>query len=54
MKATKEHKEYLNNLRESGVCNMFGAGEYLEKKFGLTKSEARSVLTDWMRTFKKT
>ena len=27
---------------------MFGAGEYLEMAFGLSKSEAREVLAEWM------
>tara|TARA_R110000787_G_scaffold70091_1_gene155815 strand:- start:13333 stop:13518 length:186 start_codon:yes stop_codon:yes gene_type:complete len=40
--------EYLDNLRESGVTNMFGAGVYLENEFGLEKKEARKVLANWM------
>jgi hypothetical protein len=43
--------DYLDDLRESGVTNMFGAGPYLEKAFDLNKSEARFLLTEWMRTF---
>ena len=27
---TDEHLKYLDGLRESGVTNMFGAGEYVE------------------------
>lgn len=48
---TDEHLEYLDELRESGVTNMFGAGTYLEDEFGLTRDEARTVLTYWMNTF---
>ena len=48
---TQEHKDYLDELRESGVVNMFGAGEYLEEDFDLDKKEARSILTQWMREF---
>ena len=40
--------EYLDNLKESGVTNMFGAGVYLENEFGLEKKEARKVLANWM------
>lgn len=47
----KEYLEYLDELRESGVTNMFGAGEYLEAVFGLDRKEARRVLTHWMQTF---
>jgi len=48
---TKEHKEYLDNLRESGETNMFGAGRYLENEFGLDKREAREILSEWMSSF---
>ena len=43
--------EYLDALRLSGVMNMFGAGQYLEAEFGLNKRYARTVLSEWMRTF---
>lgn len=49
----EEQKEYLDQLRESGVTNMFGASPYLMREFGLDKQEAREVLSEWMRTFKK-
>ena len=49
--ATNEHFEYLDALRESGVTNMFGAGPYLETEFGLSRNEAKLILTEWMRTF---
>ena len=48
----KEYKEYLDKLRESGKTNMFGAGVYLEKEFGIGRKEAREILSEWMRTFK--
>jgi uncharacterized protein YciI len=49
---TNEHLEYLDNLRESGVTNMYGAGPYLEKEFiNLSKKEARECLSYWMQTF---
>lgn len=43
--------EYLDDLRESGVVNMFGAGEYIESEFGVSKYEAREILSQWMNTF---
>jgi hypothetical protein len=43
--------EYLDDLRTSGVTNVFGAGQYLEWEFGLDKRTARAVLTKWMETF---
>jgi len=47
----KEVMEYLNLLRESGVTNMFGATPYVIEEFGLDKSEARRILSLWMRNF---
>ncbi len=41
----------LDRLRESGLTNMFGAGEYIEAEFTLTRSEARRLLASWMQTF---
>ena len=46
-----EYKEFLDDLRESGVTNMFGAAPYLEEEFGLEKREARAILSQWMREF---
>ena len=43
--------EYLDELRESGVVNMFGAGTYVMEEYDLTKQEAREYVTDWIRTF---
>ncbi len=42
---------YLENLRKSGVTNMYGAAPYLEKSFGLSHKEARDVLSDWMKNY---
>jgi hypothetical protein len=42
---------YLDELRESGVTNMFGAAPYLSEAFGLKMSEARTILAHWMETF---
>lgn len=50
---TQEHKAFLDDLRRSGVTNMFGATPYLQKEFGLEKKEAREILFEWMKTFNK-
>lgn len=42
---------FLDSLRKSGRINMFGAAPYLAEAFGLTKSEAREVLRQWMESF---
>jgi len=51
-KLTDEHLEFLDELRESGVTNMFGARPYLMRAFPeLTEKEASSILSHWMHTF---
>lgn len=42
---------YLEELRRSGVTNMYGAGPYLEAAFGLDKREAKDILIDWMQNY---
>lgn len=43
--------EYLDNLRESGICNMFESPNYVQKLFGLTRYESRDIVKEWMSTF---
>ncbi len=46
------HLTYLDDLRESGITNMFGAGAYLLDEFSeLNVRESRTVLTYWMESF---
>ena len=52
IKMEKEIFEYLENLRESGITNMFGAGIFLQEEFGLGKLEAREFLLKWMKSKK--
>lgn len=49
---TDEMLDYLDDLRASGVTNMFGAAPYVAAAFDhLSDAEARAVLSYWMRTF---
>jgi hypothetical protein len=48
---TDEHLEYLDELRESGVTNMYGATSFLMEDFPLTRQEALDTLGYWMHTF---
>jgi hypothetical protein len=50
-KIDQKYIDYLNNLRESGITNMYGAGEYLMDTFDLSKAEARKILANWMSNF---
>lgn len=48
----ERHLEYLDDLRESGETNMFGARAYLEAEFPeLESSQAKAILSYWMETF---
>lgn len=42
---------FLENLRRSGITNMYGASPYLMEVFGLDKKDAVSILADWMRNY---
>lgn len=42
---------FLDALRESGTINMFGAGEYIQDEFKITKYDAQRFLLKWMETF---
>lgn len=48
----ENHLEFLDDLRESGETNMFGARPYLLEEFpDLSKQQAADVLSFWMATF---
>jgi len=47
-----EMLEFLDDLRESGETNMFGARPYLMREYDyLDKKEAAEILSYWMKTF---
>jgi len=51
-KLDEKHLTFLDNLRESGVTNMYGARPYLMKAFRkLSEKEAGAILSYWMQTF---
>jgi hypothetical protein len=46
---SQEHVDYLNDLRDSGETNMFGARPYLMREFpDLTRDEAMAICVYWM------
>jgi hypothetical protein len=47
----EEYFVYLDNIRESGAINMFGAAPYLQDAFGLSRYDAKDILLEWMDTF---
>lgn len=59
---TDEHLTFLDELRESGETNMFGAGPYLDEEFPelregkrshRSSDKARAILSYWMDTFEQ-
>jgi len=48
---TDEHLEYLDDLRESGETNMFGAAAYVQGYFDVSKIESCDIHSYWMKTF---
>ena len=45
------HLEYLDDLRESGVTNMFGAPQYLREVFDLNRKDSNDIVSYWMKSF---
>ena len=47
----EKYFEYLDQLRQSGITNMFGAVPYLQKEFlelSFERNKATKVLKAWM------
>jgi hypothetical protein len=42
---------YLDDLRDSGVTNMFGARPYLMRAFDIPPARATATLSAWMKTY---
>ena len=51
MEWTEEQLQYLDDLRDSGITNMFGAGPFLQYLFGLDRKQAHELLAHWMETY---
>lgn len=52
---SEEKKErmfyFLDDLRDSGACNMLGSGIYLQEMFGINKRESKAIVLEWMKSF---
>jgi len=51
---TKKYKDefiFLENLRQSGITNMYGAAPYLAKAFGISLVSSRKILIIWMDNY---
>jgi hypothetical protein len=45
----QEMFDFLEDLRQSGETNMFGAGPYLKRAFNITTEDAHRILSAWMK-----
>ena len=43
--------DYLDDLRESGTTNMFGAVPYIREEFAVNSKTAQKLLSKWMRQY---
>ena len=48
-----KYYKYLFTLQASGKTNMFGAGQYLENRFKMSREEAMEVLLYWMDNYEE-
>ncbi|MGI9489327.1 MAG: hypothetical protein ACR2RF_26255 [Geminicoccaceae bacterium] len=48
-----EYFEYLDDLRESGETNMWGADAYIQAEYDLPHKDAGDITLAWMVTFSK-
>ena len=44
----KETFTYLDELKDSGVVNMFGATDHIINRFGYTREQSKQLLAEWM------
>ena len=47
----EEYYKFLEALRRTGVCNMFGAGAYLKECFPLNEQQSRDILCNWIENY---
>lgn len=49
----EEYYKFLEALRRTGACNMYGAAIYLVECFNMSSTEARNILANWMENYDK-
>ena len=54
----EEYYKFLEAIRRTGVCNMWGAGIYLVECFNdqfheMTELKANNILVNWMNNYDK-
>lgn len=49
----KEVYNFLDELRNSGETNMFGARPYIVEMFNCSQDQATTLLSNWMKNYGK-
>ena len=47
----KNYYILLEGIRQSGICNMWGANPYLAELAGITQGLAKDVLCSWIKNY---
>ncbi len=47
----ERHLAFFDELRKSGVTNMWGAASYLEEEFPVSKAEAKAFHLYWIKSY---
>jgi hypothetical protein len=54
LETNEAYFRFLDEIRESGVTNMFGAAPYLREMWPeLNREEAKAIVILWMKTYEK-
>ena len=48
----KQYFDHLELLCKNGVTDMLDAAPYLQQEFGLDRREARTILKQWMESYR--
>jgi hypothetical protein len=49
----EEYYNTLEDIRQSGITNMWGAGPYLKEIYsGLSHNDANGILSNWIHNYK--
>jgi len=46
-----EYYRWLEDLRQSGITNMYGATPYLKEAFPEVRNDAQRILGSWMKNY---
>jgi len=49
----KEHYIFLEQLRESGITNMFGSPAYLRDAFDVGRRTSMKIVASWMENYEE-